>query len=137
MSTWRVVCNSSVYIVTVAFSAFRVTITTPKFVRKLKREVASCDVLAICFFSFACFAMVLSRLFFGTHHPEIYHGDGLQQHFEGWYFKIVDVQQSVCWAIIPGIYKCIQMPELCQAFIMTLDGRTHKSTFHSFPVDDF
>ena len=81
--------------------------------------------------------MVLSRLFFGIHHPEIYHGDGSQQHFEGWYFKIVDVQQSVCWAIIPGIYKCIQMPELCQAFIMTLDGRTHKSTFHSFPVDDF
>ena len=84
--------------------------------------------------------IMLQSLFYETHHPEIYHGKNYRQShtfFEGWYYKIVDADAKVAWAIIPGIYKGKSEEQKSEAFIMTLDGRTHKSTFHSFPVESF
>ena len=79
----------------------------------------------------------MQSLFYETHHPEIYHGKNSRPtFFEGWYFKIVDAEAKFAWAIIPGIYKG-QNSEQSEAYVMTLDGRTHKSTFHSFPVESF
>lgn len=79
----------------------------------------------------------MNRLFHDTFHPEIYHGRNRHApFFEGWYFKIVDADSDFAWAIIPGIYKGKENGR-DEAFIMTLDGRTHKSTFHSFPIDSF
>ncbi|HSH01778.1 MAG TPA: tocopherol cyclase family protein [Anaerolineae bacterium] len=81
--------------------------------------------------------MTMRRYIYNTLHPEIYHGHNRRPpFFEGWYYKLVDAHAQTAWAIIPGIYKGIN-PQHSQAFIMTLDGRTHQATFHAFPLDAF
>lgn len=58
------------------------------------------------------------------------------QHFEGWYYKIVDKNGRNALAIIPGIYIDRHDNE-SHAFIQIFDGRKNSSHYFKFPVADF
>jgi hypothetical protein len=69
--------------------------------------------------------------------PETYHGSGAKgQFFEGWYYKLVNADQSQRWAIIPGVFLN-QNPAKSHAFIQVLDGISNQATYHRFPLDHF
>jgi len=80
----------------------------------------------------------------GVMHPEGYHGNGKDgAFFEGWYVKLVSADLSQRWAVIPGIFKGIDVAdsterkENSEAFIQVLDGSTGRSWFYPFPVEEF
>lgn len=68
--------------------------------------------------------------------PTIFQGHNRKSnYFEGWYFKLVDDQESQKLAIIPGIsYPKEGEPHV---FIQVLDAQNCKSEYHRFPVTDF
>lgn len=72
-----------------------------------------------------------------TWHPDRFHYhhrlDHVSDHFEGWYFKIVDSAGEQPYAFIPGIF----LGEDRHAFIQVLDGRTGTGTYHRFDVNRF
>lgn len=53
--------------------------------------------------------------------------------FEGWYFKLVDVQGRQPYAIIPGVF----LGKDAHAFIQVLDGQAGTSAYHRFALSDF
>lgn len=57
-------------------------------------------------------------------------------YFEGWFFKIVDASQHHTFAFIPGVYKA-QNETDSHAFVMVLDGQSHVSSYHPFPISEF
>ncbi|MBN2011917.1 hypothetical protein JW960_21490 [candidate division KSB1 bacterium] len=59
-----------------------------------------------------------------------------QQHFEGWYFKIVDKHERHIFAIIPGIYRSRNASD-SYTFIQIFDGHRNETYFHTFPIHDF
>jgi hypothetical protein len=69
-------------------------------------------------------------------HPERYQGKNRKKrYFEGWYFKIVDPQRKLAYALIPGV----SMEENGErhAFIQVLDGVHSKSAYHRFAFEEF
>ncbi|MBN2090073.1 hypothetical protein JW964_10675 [candidate division KSB1 bacterium] len=69
--------------------------------------------------------------------PTCYQGANTHsQHFEGWYFKIVDKTERHLYAIIPGIF--IDKNDASRhAFIQIFDGVNNKSYYFKFPSTDF
>jgi len=71
-----------------------------------------------------------------TWNPDMYHGWGrTRRYFEGWYFKIVNADQSAALAVIPGI----SMTEAGErhAFIQVMDGMACTAQYHPFPAGQF
>lgn len=69
-------------------------------------------------------------------HPEQYHGWGkTHRYFEGWYFKIVNADETKAFAFIPGIAMDEEGEK--QAFIQVLDGKKRTSEYHKFTVQEF
>jgi tocopherol cyclase len=69
-------------------------------------------------------------------HPACYHGWGRSKRFfEGWYYKLVSVNETHAFAIIPGIAMDENGQQ--QAFIQVLDGKKNTAWYHRFPVEDF
>jgi tocopherol cyclase len=69
--------------------------------------------------------------------PESYHGTGKKNNFfEGWFFKLVDKSRQHIYAVIPGIFSGSKSEE-SHAFIQILDGKTHASSYHRYPLDQF
>ncbi|MGD8823133.1 MAG: tocopherol cyclase family protein [Anaerolineales bacterium] len=69
--------------------------------------------------------------------PEAYHGSGVKGHFfEGWYFKLINPDQSQRWAIIPGVFLNPDSSK-SHAFIQVLDGITNQASYHRFPLEQF
>ncbi|UCE07906.1 MAG: hypothetical protein JSW07_07705, partial [bacterium] len=69
--------------------------------------------------------------------PPCYQGKkNLSQHFEGWYFKIVDLSERHIYAIIPGVF-INKTHEHSHAFIQVFDGSNGKACYHKFPIADF
>jgi hypothetical protein len=69
-------------------------------------------------------------------HPACYHGWGRSKRFfEGWYYKLVSVNEAHAFAIIPGI--AMDENGQKQAFIQVLDGKNDTAWYHRFPVEDF
>ena len=69
-------------------------------------------------------------------HPASYHGWGrCKRFFEGWYYKLVSVNETHAFAIIPGIAMDENGQQ--QAFIQVLDGKNDNAWYHRFPVEDF
>lgn len=67
------------------------------------------------------------------YHPEYYQGPSRPSpYFEGWYFKLVAGDRAL--AVIPGISWS---PEDPHAFVQWLDGTSHASEYHRYPVDAF
>ncbi|NDE89035.1 MAG: hypothetical protein EB055_03560 [Micrococcales bacterium] len=80
----------------------------------------------------------------GVLHPEGYHGNGKGDgFFEGWYVKLVSEDLTQRWAVIPGIFKGIDVADSTErvsnheAFIQVLDGSNGRSWFYSFPAEEF
>ena len=79
--------------------------------------------------------MVLNRLH-ALWHPECYHGWGRSKRFfEGWYYKLVSLNETHAFAIIPGIAMDENGQQ--QAFIQVLDGKNDSAWYHRFPAEDF
>lgn len=68
--------------------------------------------------------------------PEQFQGWGKKrQYFEGWYFKIVNADESKALAIIPGI--AMDAKGNRQAFIQVLDGKKKTALYHRFDAGLF
>lgn len=66
--------------------------------------------------------------------PTIYQGwRKTNNYFEGWYFKIVDPDQNLAFALIPGVSKSKD----AHAFIQFIDGINCKTQYHRFPLESF
>lgn len=70
-------------------------------------------------------------------HPAWYHGDLFKPpFFEGWYFKVVNPDQSQAYAFIPGVYVDPD-PKKSHAFIQVLEGNTGMVHEEQFPISAF
>ena len=48
---------------------------------------------------------MIKRWLYETLHPEIYHGHNRRPpFFEGWYYRLVNQEEEVRYAVIPGVY---------------------------------
>ncbi|PHI21690.1 hypothetical protein CEQ90_01425 [Lewinellaceae bacterium SD302] len=69
-------------------------------------------------------------------HPTRYQGWGQsRRYFEGWYFKLVDPELDVAYAIIPGVSMGEDGEQ--HAFIQVLDGVAATSSYHRFAFEEF
>lgn len=69
-------------------------------------------------------------------HPEEYQGWGkTRRYFEGWYFKVVNADETKAFAFIPGI--AMDENGVQQAFIQVLDGKKRTAEYHKFEVTEF
>lgn len=67
--------------------------------------------------------------------PHMFQGNKKKKkYFEGWYFKMVS--NGSILSVIPGI-SISKDGEKQQAFIQLIDGKTTKTSYFSFPIDDF
>jgi tocopherol cyclase len=58
------------------------------------------------------------------------------QHFEGWYFKVIDKPQHNLLAIIPGVF-IVKKGRNSHSFIQIFNGADNKTYFFKFPLEDF
>ena len=76
----------------------------------------------------------LSDFLHTTLNPAMFHGHGKKPpFFEGWYFKIINADETQRYAIIPGVF----LGEDAHSFIQILDGNTARSSYHRFDIADF
>ncbi len=69
-------------------------------------------------------------------HPEQFQGwNRNRNYFEGWYFKIVNEDETKAFAIIPGI--AIDNSGKRQAFVQVLDGKKRTANYHKFEYSSF
>ena len=69
-------------------------------------------------------------------HPEQFQGwTQKQTYFEGWYFKVVNEDETKAFAIIPGIAMDDQGNR--HAFIQVLDGKKRTARYHRFDANSF
>lgn len=68
--------------------------------------------------------------------PEQYHGWGKnKKYFEGWYYKVINADESKAFAFIPGIAMDEKGEK--QAFIQVLDGKNLTAEYHKFAATEF
>ncbi|MBL7747960.1 MAG: hypothetical protein JNM19_11060 [Chitinophagaceae bacterium] len=68
--------------------------------------------------------------------PEQFHGWGKQRnYFEGWYFKLVNADETNAIAFIPGI--AMDSNGSKHSFIQVLDGKKRTASYHKFEADCF
>lgn len=66
--------------------------------------------------------------------PDLYHGDNKKENcFEGWYFKISDIDNDLSMAFIPGIIKGHEG----HSFIQYVNGFEKQFSYFTFSKDDF
>lgn len=68
--------------------------------------------------------------------PPCYQGNNNSQHFEGWYFKLVDKDQQNFYAFIPGIFIDKNKTD-SHSFIQIFNGVNNKTYYNRFPIEDF
>lgn len=69
-------------------------------------------------------------------HPLRFQGWKKQKsYFEGWYYKVVAVDQNLAFAVIPGI--SIKNENDQHAFIQVIDGIRCRSDYYKYPISDF
>lgn len=56
-------------------------------------------------------------------------------YFEGWYYKVVDVEKNIAFALIPGISIIDKNDQ--HAFIQVMDGINCTSEYHKFDIQEF
>lgn len=68
--------------------------------------------------------------------PEQFQGWGkTKKYFEGWYFKVVNADETKAFAFIPGI--AMDEGGNKQAFIQVLDGKKKTAAYHRFEFSSF
>jgi tocopherol cyclase len=76
----------------------------------------------------------MKNFFRSTLNPDMYHGHSRSApFFEGWYFKLVNADETQRWAIIPGIF----LGENGHAFIQVLHGNSAQSRYHRYSISEF
>jgi hypothetical protein len=76
----------------------------------------------------------ISEFLHTTLNPAVFHGHREKSSFfEGWYFKIINADETQRYAIIPGVF----LGEDAHAFIQILDGNSAQSSYHRFNISDF
>ena len=71
-----------------------------------------------------------------TFHPEQYQGWGkTKRYFEGWYFKVLNSDQTKAFAFIPGI--AMDENGVQQSFVQVLDGKKRTAEYHKFEASQF
>ena len=71
-----------------------------------------------------------------TWNPDMYHGWGrTHRYFEGWYYKLVNADETAALAVIPGISMDAKGKK--QAFVQVMDGKACTAQFHRFAAEDF
>lgn len=76
----------------------------------------------------------------GIRHPDAFHGDGIASgFFEGWYIKLISADRSRRWAVIPGVFKGLDVADGAtdESFVQVLDGLTGRSWYHRFDASEF
>lgn len=69
--------------------------------------------------------------------PSWYQGiRSARQHFEGWYFKMISQDGHQLLAVIPGVF-IDRDTEKSHAFIQTFDGKSGRTFYFSYPLDQF
>jgi len=69
-------------------------------------------------------------------HPDRYQGWGkTKKYFEGWYFKVVNADETKAFAFIPGI--AMSGDGMQQAFIQVMDGNKRTAEYHKFEAAEF
>ena len=69
-------------------------------------------------------------------HPEQFQGWGkTKRYFEGWYYKVVNADETKAFAFIPGI--AMDENGNKQAFIQVLDGNKQTAEYHKFESNFF
>ena len=69
-------------------------------------------------------------------HPDQFQGHGKsKRYFEGWYFKVVNADETKALAFIPGI--AMDKTGTQQAFIQVMDGKKRNAEYHKFNAQDF
>jgi hypothetical protein len=61
---------------------------------------------------------------------------GTTNHFEGWYFKMIDSTEKNAIAVIPGVSFGANKDD-SHSFVQVLDGRNSRSHYYKFPIDEF
>ncbi len=70
------------------------------------------------------------------YHPEVFQGNlRKKNYFEGWYYKVVNQDQSCALAIIPGVSIGREEPD--HAFVQVLDGIACKSHYFRYEINEF
>jgi tocopherol cyclase len=68
--------------------------------------------------------------------PEQFQGWGKRKnYFEGWYFKILNKEETIAFAFIPGI--SFDINGIGHSFIQVLDGKAKTSKYYRFEADQF
>lgn len=69
--------------------------------------------------------------------PAVFQGSLKKKgYFEGWYFKLINSDESQAMALIPGVSLTPDGKD-SHAFIMVLDARAHHMDYITFPLEDF
>jgi len=69
--------------------------------------------------------------------PPYYQGTKkCSQHFEGWYYKIVDKSERHIYAVIPGVF-INKTNQQSHSFIQVFDGGSRTISYNKFPIQDF
>lgn len=75
---------------------------------------------------------IISRLF----NPEVFQGKfKTKNYFEGWYYKIVDKDETNSFALIPGI--AYDKENNGHAFVQVIDSIEYKTEYNRFLISDF
>jgi len=69
-------------------------------------------------------------------HPDEFQGWGkTKKYFEGWYYKVVNADETKAFAFIPGIAMDENGHQ--QAFIQVLDGNKRTAEYHKYEISEF
>ncbi len=69
-------------------------------------------------------------------HPDEFQGWGkTKKYFEGWYYKVVNADETKAFAFIPGVAMAENGEK--QAFVQVLDGKKQTAEYHKFDFLDF
>lgn len=80
--------------------------------------------------------MILRNKVQALFNSEQYHGWGKKKkYFEGWYYKIVNADESRAFAFIPGVAMDNEGNQ--QAFVQVLDGKNFTADYFKFDINTF
>lgn len=69
--------------------------------------------------------------------PHVFQGNKkTKKYFEGWYFKMASEDGNSIMSVIPGI-SLSEDGSKQHAFIQFIDGKTAKTDYYSFPIEEF
>jgi hypothetical protein len=79
----------------------------------------------------------INRYFNGVLNPDHYHGFGKRgPYFEGWYYKLINLEKDQRWSVIPGVYIGAKHED-SHSFIQVMDGVNGKAFYVNYPYDQF